>query len=90
MTEQIPTTFRTDDIHIASFIKVKGGKLLNIGFQSLDDDNYKRYYFEFEDVELCNKLKFDYMNGSVGSAKELFDTREMFVKQVKNLGKGFQ
>ena len=89
MTEQIPTTFRTDDMNIASFIKAKGGKIIHVGL--LDTTGFeKRYYFEFDDSELCSELKYSYMNGGEVSAKDFAEAREMFVKEVKSLGKGFQ
>jgi len=83
------STFKTDDMNIASFIKAHGGQIVHIGL--LDSEGYeKRYYFEFENAEFCSKLKLNYMNGGTVVAKDYSEAREMFVKEVKSLGKGFQ
>lgn len=81
-------TFRTDDVNLAAFMKAKGGKLLNIG---LTTETFRsRYYFEFEDAQKCNTMKFDYINGAQVSAKDFVEAKDMFVKEIKSLTKGFQ
>ena|SRR5258708_2632160 len=87
-TASSESTFKTDDMNIASFIKAKGGKIIHVGLSSTEGFE-KRYYFEFDDAELCTKLKYDYMN-NIGGIRDVFEAREMFVKEVKSLGKGFQ
>lgn len=88
-TTPLENTFKTDDMNIASFIKAKGGKIIHVGLLNTEGFE-KRYYFEFEDGELCAELKYSYMNGGEVSAKDFAEAREMFVKEVKSLGKGFQ
>lgn len=92
-TTNIPTVtpediFKTDDINLAAFIKAKGGKLVKI---DLATENFRnRYYFVFDDAEKCNTMKFEYINGAQVSAKDFVEAKDMFVKEVKSLTKGFQ
>ena len=81
-------TFRTDDINLASFIKINNGKLVDIGSST---DSFKvRCYFEFEDPEMCNALKLAYLNDAQGSIKAFIDAKDLFIKEVKSRIKGFQ
>lgn len=81
MDKKTKSTFRTEDIHLASFLKVKGATILKIG---VGEAIPKRFYFEFENEELCEGLKYDYINGMEAAAKELFETRAYFVNELKN------
>lgn len=71
-------TYKTRDIKIAAFLKTKGVKLLSI----LRESN-KTVYFEFDDNHLCETLAVDYINGSEVSAKDLFETRDSLMMEVK-------
>lgn len=82
--------FRTDDVNLASYIKAEGGTLMDIGL--LSGGFIKRYYFAFTDVETCEKLKMNFLNGTNDkvSVRAFIEAREMFVNRVKSLSMGFQ
>jgi len=81
MNEDKIKDYKTDNLGIASYIQLKGGKLLNI---KLNPEQQFRYYFIFEDSDKCTKLQYDYLN-DVDRIRTLFDIREALVKQVKSL-----
>jgi hypothetical protein len=71
--------YETDDILIASFLLVKGARLLELRCIKIP-----HVVFVFEDIVACSQLHNDYLNNGQAPARELFARREELMSAVRD------
>lgn len=72
-------TWETDDISLASYLIVRGVKLLEF-----KENRRNHFIFILSNPNLCAELRQKYFNKGVAAARELFSVREMLISEIKN------
>lgn len=73
------TFFKIDDLSIGSFLLAKGAKIVEV-----TEDRPRHFVFIFQNPDLCEELKRDYINNGMASARELFSRREELMAEMRN------
>jgi hypothetical protein len=73
--------YKTNDLELAAYLYTKEVKYLGV----MSEVGMKmRYLFQFEDKDICDKLKVEFMNGGFVPANVLLQNRKILINELKS------